>query len=266
MKQLLRLSHSKVRGEMRFAAFTLIELLVVIAIIAILASLLLPALGRSHAQAKAAGCLNNLKQLQTAWLLYTDDHEELMPPNKWRGSGNWGPISLPGSWVVGTARDEFASSNIQQGVLYAYTRFVGIYRCPADRAKIEGSRHRFRDRSFSLNCWLNGMEWPELTESRFVRRTQLRNPSPAHVFTFLDEHKDTIDDGHFALRHAPQMSWQNMPSDRHNRGANVAYVDGHVQRKRWRWSKSDGFVRWNKPAVNARDLADLQDLQSTIPQ
>ncbi len=65
---------------MRHGRFTLIELLVVVAIIAVIAAMLLPALTRAKETARTALCSGNQKQIGAVFMLFADDHDELLPP------------------------------------------------------------------------------------------------------------------------------------------------------------------------------------------
>ncbi len=70
--------------------FTLIELLVVIAIIAILAAILFPVFAKAREKARQTSCLNNLKQIATAALIYAQEHDEMFPTS----DTFWGSVNL----------------------------------------------------------------------------------------------------------------------------------------------------------------------------
>jgi len=247
-------SQLHVPRRQRLAAFTLIELLVVIAIIAILSGILLPALGKAKAKGEGMSCLNNTRQLQLAWLLYSDEQRDRLPYNL-GGSANRSSVAPldPLNWVNGVMSWELDGDNtnqslIKQSSLASYTSYnVKLYKCPSDRALSDVQRQagwKERTRSYSMNAMIgdagslstSGTNVNNPEYKQFFTLTSI--PSPASTFVFLDEHPDSINDGYFLIKLDTYYGeahpwWFDLPASYHNKSCSITFADGHVESHKW---------------------------------
>ena len=131
----------------RRSAFTLVELLVVIGIIAVLISILMPALGRARDQANRIKCMNNVRSIMNAIVMYSSENKNALPFVNWgqifvKGPGNalvasntqagWlyaGPYPLPG-------RPDPDWKYLEDGVVFHYLKNREVFKCPLHTERV----------------------------------------------------------------------------------------------------------------------------------
>ncbi len=195
-------------------AFTLIELLVVIAIIAILASLLLPVLGRAKETARAVACANNLRQFSQAAATYTLDNK-----------GNL-PFFL--SWL----HAQVGSLDLATGELYPYLRTRQVYLCPTDQHTLRINPlssppppASIRQCSYGMNCVLcHSMDISKYTADPSTYS------APPRTLLFMEANMDR-DDVDGTVGPVPWIGDSvSALSTRHNGIGHMVFCDFHLER------------------------------------
>jgi prepilin-type N-terminal cleavage/methylation domain-containing protein/prepilin-type processing-associated H-X9-DG protein len=245
----------------RHIGFTLIELLLVIAIIAILAAMLLPVLAKAKIRAQGISCLNNMKELQTASMLYTGDNREYLPVNCSISPAGGGDSSskLP-NWVDGT----FASTGgvtetparcstnafylgvgpltggsptvTLLGSIGPYAKNAAVYHCPADTYK-DPVYKELRVRSCSMNFSVGpsaGAYGLSGIYKQFHKSTDFNaRMAPSDCFVFLDEDPLSLNDGYFYYIAAGNGN-NDKPAVNHGNSSSFSFADGHVELHQWK--------------------------------
>jgi len=251
-------------------AFTLIELLVVIAIIAILASLLLPALGQAKLRAQGIHCMNNSKQFGLAWIMYAHDNNDVA----------LGGFDKPKPWIEDWYNNSLLAIDpriLTNSPTWPYVNSIQVFRCAADPSKLKvGGKLLPRVISYSQNVFIgrDNIFAPLVPTRKPVRNlSDLTGPGPSDVWVFIDEHENSINDEHYIgfvnyTTHANQ-TWVDAPSGRHGNAAGLVFADGHSEIHKW---KTPGLKKrkLNSDGSMPRDplvilgVSAVQDWQWTV--
>ncbi len=277
----LREPHSRKRQPDFPTGFTLIELLVVIAIIAILASLLLPVLGKGKLKAQGIQCMSNHRQLALAWKMYNEDNNDRLL------YASDGPDSVKSAyaWVQGlmdfnpnNASNWDVQQDLVKSPLWPYCgRNAAIWRCPADRSYVTvNGEAKPRVRSMSMNFWFGGFAgWDGKlsggTWRLYFKMSDLIDPGPPRTWLLLDMREDSIDIGNFAtdMRGWPDQpamtGFYDLPGMYHHRACGFSFADGHSEIKKWRDARTmpplvqNGEVNDGFPSPRNPDIIWLQE-------
>jgi prepilin-type N-terminal cleavage/methylation domain-containing protein len=221
----------KIKNCRPHGGFTLIELLVVIAIIAILAAMLLPALGNARLKATQAYCLTNERQLAMAYIMYCDDNSDNMIPFG-PGSSSCGALFDAAAVPVGTPTDQaeqLIRAGIRTGPLWSYAKNEGSYHCPGDlryRNLRVGGGWAFHSysRLDTMNCGATGIV-------PYTKLNQVKQPTQSCVMLEECDARGDITSS-WDLKVDPP-GWTDVFAIFHGVTSTFNFADGHAEAHKW---------------------------------
>jgi len=223
------------------SAFTLIELLVVITLIAILAALLLPSLVQAKATAVRTQCLNNLRQMAVAAQVYVDSHDDFFPTAYYQTNENG--VSISYAWDLTTISG--SPGHVMPGLLWEGGGMREIQQCPSFKGGANWLIDPFTGYNYNTSFIGHGQleAIPEPAKSSAIH-------DPAGTVVFGD---GEYSGGANKFMRAPFPNpgdatfngrWAGTQGFRHARQSNAAFVDGHVESMRNRFTKNkDGETK-----------------------
>lgn len=251
-------------------AFTRADLLAVLVVLTLLAGVSRPVWGNADGT-RSLLCMDNLRQLSAAWLMFADDEEGRFVGNT---HGSASPPLRYNTWAVG--RLDWSGSRDNTNTVYLtdprYAHLwiylpgdTSVYKCPADDY-VSRETARFgmvqRVRTYSMNSYVgDGDVIPALVEpgySFYRRQGDFRGLPPSDVFVFGEEHPDSLNDPIFLAPKYSEWTWVDFPGSFHLGAGTFNFADGHVEQHAWATPETVapvtfGGVRRNMVGIPADD-------------
>ena len=224
-------------------SFTLNELLVVIAIIAILAGMLLPALGKARDKARQASCTSNLKNLQNGLTMYQDDNADWYPALDGMRMGmpkTQAPLPEFPEFLKKASKEEWAPGYPDR--IWYYVNNIKVFKCDANPFL------KVKTCNYGMVAGSNYDASKKLAGDLFYMPRKIRTlKRPSETMVLSEKNFDgsswyIMGENYYITAHP------------HNNGANASYVDGHVKWWKGEIGDAEGWPNPNssKPEYSMR--------------